>query len=202
MPFIDTKFQTSLSSDLEKKDMAKFWAVTFSRLALCFVAANSEETNSAPALAPATDCSNLILDMADCIPYLSNGSKQTEPNGSCCSGLKLVLKTDADCLSEAIKNSAQLGIELNISKALTLPPACGVSAPVKTCVTPPPKSSPKTSPPPAAKSSAPSSPTIPGGGKTNEVPVSSPSASISHSIPASILVFIVSAVVAFSCTCA
>ncbi|KAK6121013.1 hypothetical protein DH2020_045232 [Rehmannia glutinosa] len=35
----------------------------------------------------------------------------------------------AECLCEAFKNSAQLGVTLNVSKALSLPTACHVSAP-------------------------------------------------------------------------
>ncbi|KAL0384493.1 UNVERIFIED_CONTAM: Non-specific lipid-transfer protein-like protein [Sesamum radiatum] len=83
--------------------------------------------HSAPA--PAVDCSSLILNMADCLSYVTAGSTSKKPEGTCCSGLKTVVKTDADCLCEAFKNSAQLGVTLNVSKALGLPAACHVSAP-------------------------------------------------------------------------
>ncbi|KAA0031495.1 hypothetical protein IC582_000271 [Cucumis melo] len=83
--------------------------------------------NDAPA--PAVDCSSLILNMADCLSFVSNDSTTTKPQGTCCSGLKTVLKADADCLCEAFKNSAQLGVVLNVTKALSLPAACKVSAP-------------------------------------------------------------------------
>ncbi|PIN04150.1 hypothetical protein CDL12_23319 [Handroanthus impetiginosus] len=82
---------------------------------------------SAPA--PAVDCSSLVLNMADCLSFVTAGSTTKKPEGTCCSGLKTVLKTDAECLCEAFKNSAQLGVTLNVSKALTLPSACHVSAP-------------------------------------------------------------------------
>ncbi|GFQ00290.1 non-specific lipid-transfer protein-like protein at5g64080 [Phtheirospermum japonicum] len=52
--------------------------------------------------------------------------------GTCCSGLETVLKTDAQCLCETFRNSAQLGITLNMTKALALPAACHVSAPAAT----------------------------------------------------------------------
>ncbi|XP_022141909.1 non-specific lipid-transfer protein-like protein At5g64080 [Momordica charantia] len=78
---------------------------------------------------PAVDCSSLILNMADCLSFVSNDSTTTKPEGSCCTGLKTVLKADADCLCEAFKNSAQLGVVLNVTKALSLPAACKVSAP-------------------------------------------------------------------------
>ncbi|OVA03108.1 Bifunctional inhibitor/plant lipid transfer protein/seed storage helical domain [Macleaya cordata] len=67
--------------------------------------------------------------MADCLTFVTNGSKVTKPEGGCCSGLKTVLKTDAECLCETFKNSGSLGVVLNITKALSLPSACGVSAP-------------------------------------------------------------------------
>lgn len=54
------------------------------------------------------------------------------PEGTCCSGLKTVLKTGAECLCEAFKSSASLGVTLNVSKALTLPQACKVNAPAAT----------------------------------------------------------------------
>ncbi|KAL2476907.1 Non-specific lipid-transfer protein-like protein [Forsythia ovata] len=84
-------------------------------------------SQSAPA--PAVDCSSLILNLADCLTFVTSGSTTKKPEGTCCSGLKTVLKTDAECLCEAFKNSAQLGVTLNVTKALTLPAACHVSAP-------------------------------------------------------------------------
>ncbi|CAI9765355.1 unnamed protein product [Fraxinus pennsylvanica] len=84
-------------------------------------------SHSAPA--PAVDCSSLVLNLADCLSFVTSGSTTKKPEGSCCSGLKTVLKADAECLCEAFKNSAQLGVTLNVTKALTLPAACHVSAP-------------------------------------------------------------------------
>ncbi|KAG6414908.1 hypothetical protein SASPL_122284 [Salvia splendens] len=91
------------------------------------LAAACSAAKSAPA--PAVDCSSLVLNMADCLTFVTAGSTAKKPEGTCCSGLKTVLKTDAECLCEAFRNSAQLGVTLNISKALTLPAACHVSAP-------------------------------------------------------------------------
>ncbi|KAF7842610.1 non-specific lipid-transfer protein-like protein [Senna tora] len=70
--------------------------------------------------------------MADCLSFVSNGSTTTKPEGNCCSGLKTVLKADAACLCEAFRSSAQLGVVLNVTKAVTLPAACKVSAPSAT----------------------------------------------------------------------
>nr|VDD27388.1 unnamed protein product [Brassica oleracea] len=79
--------------------------------------------------APAVDCSMLILNMADCLSFVSAGGTEAKPASSCCNGLKTVLKTDAECLCEAFKSSASLGVTLNMTKAATLPAACKLHAP-------------------------------------------------------------------------
>ncbi|CAK9160480.1 unnamed protein product [Ilex paraguariensis] len=96
-------------------------------LAMWVVTSVDSAHHAAPS--PAVDCSNLVLNLADCLSYVTNGSTVKKPEGSCCSGLKTVLKTNAECLCDAFKNSAQLGITLNVTKALTLPSACHLSAP-------------------------------------------------------------------------
>ncbi|KAI3445712.1 hypothetical protein Pfo_002377 [Paulownia fortunei] len=96
--------------------MAMGFRLPFFCMLFALLATGISAAHSAPA--PAVDCSSLVLNMADCLSY-----------GTCCSGLKTVLKTDAECLCEAFKNSAQLGVTLNVSKALALPAACHVSAP-------------------------------------------------------------------------
>ncbi|KAL5702766.1 hypothetical protein ACHQM5_027939 [Ranunculus cassubicifolius] len=79
--------------------------------------------------APTQDCSTVILTMTDCLSYVTSGSTIAKPEGGCCSGLKTVLKTAPECHCETFKNSGQLGISLNISKALTIPAACGNKSP-------------------------------------------------------------------------
>ncbi|KAI3439289.1 AAI domain-containing protein [Psidium guajava] len=88
--------------------------------------AHGASSHSAPA--PGVDCSSLVLTMADCLSFVSNGSTTEKPEGTCCSGLKTVLKADAECICEAFKSSAQLGVVLNVTKAMSLPAACKVSA--------------------------------------------------------------------------
>ncbi|XP_073030524.1 non-specific lipid transfer protein GPI-anchored 31-like isoform X2 [Primulina eburnea] len=95
----------------------------------CMLLAFFTAASSQLAPAPAVDCSTLVLTMVDCLSFVTEGSKLTKPEGQCCSGLKNVLKTKAECLCETFRNSAQLGVKLNVSKAATLPAACSVSAP-------------------------------------------------------------------------
>ncbi|CAJ1936020.1 unnamed protein product [Sphenostylis stenocarpa] len=100
-------------------------------MALCAIdLAQSASSPHAPA--PSVDCSNLVLTMADCLSFVTNGSTVNKPEGTCCSGLKSVLKTAPSCLCEAFKSSAQFGVVLNVTKATTLPAACKVSAPSAT----------------------------------------------------------------------
>ncbi|KAK9715828.1 hypothetical protein RND81_06G192200 [Saponaria officinalis] len=87
---------------------------------------------SGAAAPPPVDCTSVVLTMADCLSYVTNGSTTEKPEGGCCSGLKQVLKTDADCLCQAFQQSSQFGVVLNVTKALALPSACGVHAPSAT----------------------------------------------------------------------
>ncbi|KAG4945389.1 hypothetical protein AAZX31_15G050700 [Glycine max] len=83
----------------------------------------------APAPAPSVECSNLVLTLSDCLTFVSNGSTVTKPQGTCCSSLKTVLNTAPKCLCEAFNSSAQLGLAINVTKAVTLPAACKLSTP-------------------------------------------------------------------------
>ncbi|CAN6478223.1 unnamed protein product [Victoria cruziana] len=109
-----------------------------------------------PAQAPIPDCYSIVLTMADCLGYVQNGSTQAKPSATCCDGLKSVLKQGPQCLCLVLRDSGGLGIAVNISKALQLPGACGVSAlPIGRCSggspAPPPTPAPhppQSSPPP------------------------------------------------------
>ncbi|CAL9138854.1 unnamed protein product [Musa acuminata var. zebrina] len=82
-------------------------------------------TVSAPA--PSPDCSSALLELADCLAFVEDGSTVAKPAGTCCSGLKKVVEKEVSCLCDVFKQGASLGV--NITKALTLPSACGVSTP-------------------------------------------------------------------------
>lgn len=88
---------------------------------------SSSSHHTAPT--PAVDCTTVVMNMVDCLSFVTSGSTVRKPEGSCCSGLKSVLKTNAECLCEAFKNSAQFGVTLNVTKAMTLPTICKISAP-------------------------------------------------------------------------
>ncbi|XP_022875653.1 non-specific lipid-transfer protein-like protein At2g13820 [Olea europaea var. sylvestris] len=121
-------------------------------------------TAPAPALAPPAteDCISLIFNMVDCMTFLGNGGIETKPEGSCCSGFKMVVDKNADCICKALKSSISLGIEVNMNKAMKLPSACGLSSfkladckvKIPSTAAPPPKSPnvPTPTKPPAAPS--------------------------------------------------
>ncbi|XP_045816364.1 non-specific lipid transfer protein GPI-anchored 11-like [Trifolium pratense] len=95
------------------------WAIDFTN--------SASSSHNAPS--PSVDCSVLVIVMSDCLSFVTNDSTVTKPEGTCCSGLKIVLKTIPSCLCEIFQNSAQFGLVFNLTKTLTLPSACKVSAP-------------------------------------------------------------------------
>ncbi|KAH7518559.1 non-specific lipid transfer protein GPI-anchored 31 isoform X2 [Ziziphus jujuba] len=164
-----------------------------------FSAVDYAECGSAPA--PAVDCSSLILSMADCLSFVSNGSTVTKPEGTCCAGLKTVLKADAACLCEAFKSSAQLGVVLNVTKASTLPAACKVSAPsVSNCEldSTSPSGAPAQSP--AGSEASPSTAAAPelGAGASEQAPAPAPGSSGSSTLPISVGSLLIGLVIATS----
>ncbi|KMZ68973.1 Lipid transfer protein [Zostera marina] len=90
-----------------------------------------------PGPAPAMDCMDAVMNLIDCLSFVQDEQAKTKPQGTCCSSLKNMLKKPeaGDCLCEEFKNSASLGISVNITKALSLPKACGLVTPsaVKNC---------------------------------------------------------------------
>ncbi|KAK8548317.1 hypothetical protein V6N13_054879 [Hibiscus sabdariffa] len=65
---------------------------------------------------PTGDCSSLILNMTDYLSFVLSGSQISKSKGTCCSGLKTVIKTNNECLCEAFKSSASLGVTLNLTR--------------------------------------------------------------------------------------
>ncbi|CAN8272031.1 unnamed protein product [Cochlearia groenlandica] len=132
----------------------------------------------------AVECSSLILNMADCLSFVMSGSTVEKPEGTCCSGLKTVIRTGPECLCEAFKNSASLGVTLDLTKAASLPSVCKVAAPPSArcglaVSASPPANAPGLSPMPTARAGAPSS--LSGGATPVPSPKSSDSSSISVS---------------------
>ncbi|CAL4929533.1 unnamed protein product [Urochloa decumbens] len=86
-------------------------------------------TAAAPAPAPSADCTDALLSLAGCLSYVQEGSTVTTPDPSCCSGLKDVVRNEVACLCQVFQGGQNLGISLNMTKALQLPAACKVKTP-------------------------------------------------------------------------
>ncbi|XP_060167825.1 non-specific lipid transfer protein GPI-anchored 11-like [Lycium barbarum] len=173
----------------------------FCLVTICVFSFTSVESASHSAPAPAVDCNNLVLNLADCLSFVTNGSTEKKPEGTCCSGLKMVLKTDAECLCEGFKNSAQLGVVLNVTKAMALPAACHVSAPsVSNCgLSPDSGAAPGLSPIAGSPTMSAGAPTT-AEGVNEAAPVPSPGSSDSTTLALSVGQLVLTAVVALFCS--
>lgn len=83
----------------------------------------------APSIDEDEDCSTVIYDLIDCMPYMSLDS-DVKLDPLCCEGLKIVFAINSKCICEGLKASTQFGILVNMTTAVLLPSACGVDVPV------------------------------------------------------------------------
>ncbi|XVE85048.1 hypothetical protein DITRI_Ditri17bG0061200 [Diplodiscus trichospermus] len=79
------------------------------------------------------ECTQQLVGLATCLPYVGGQAKAPTPD--CCSGLKQVLKNNKKCLCVIIKdrNDPDLGLNINVTLALTLPSVCNAPANVSKC---------------------------------------------------------------------
>lgn len=97
---------------------------------VCMLSAWMAVHGAVPVGAPvAMDCSNALMNLADCLTFVEAGSSVRKPEGNCCAGLKKVAKGQVGCLCEAFKSGADFGVKINMTKALSLPHVCGVNIP-------------------------------------------------------------------------
>ncbi|XP_059311073.1 non-specific lipid transfer protein GPI-anchored 14-like [Lycium ferocissimum] len=79
------------------------------------------------------ECTQSLIGLATCLPYV--GGNAPAPTPDCCTGLKQVLKANKKCLCLLIKdrNDPDLGLQLNVTLALTLPSVCQAPANISEC---------------------------------------------------------------------
>lgn len=88
-----------------------------------------------PASAPgpaSSDCQTALLGLADCLSYVTPGSKMTKPEKPCCPELAGLVKDNPICLCSLLANSNSsnsLGIPVDVNRALKLPSVCKVQTP-------------------------------------------------------------------------
>lgn len=102
-------------------------------LAVGLMVAASAVAASPGKVAAAEDCSSVLTDLLDCLPYVSNGSNTSSPSAGCCIGVADVVIGSPACICDALKQARELGVELNTSRVLGLPAACDVKAPEMRC---------------------------------------------------------------------
>ncbi|KAL3635309.1 hypothetical protein CASFOL_019856 [Castilleja foliolosa] len=95
---------------------------------MVFAAAVSAE-NPAKAPAPAADCQQQLMSLTSCLSYVMKGSIRTEPERPCCEGLSTVLATTNGpmCLCGSFDASGLQGVQVNASRALSLPKDCSIT---------------------------------------------------------------------------
>ncbi|XP_010530168.1 PREDICTED: non-specific lipid-transfer protein-like protein At2g13820 [Tarenaya hassleriana] len=111
-----------------------------------------------PAVSPApgpsnSDCSTIIFNMADCLSFISEGSTDPKPTKSCCDGMNSVLEYNPKCICAGLDSGRQMGIQLNNTRAVSMPSLC------KATITPPDCGIASAGPSPSSPNASPSAPT-------------------------------------------
>ncbi|KAF6172267.1 hypothetical protein GIB67_024889 [Kingdonia uniflora] len=91
--------------------------------------APSVSPSVAPSPPAGTDCSTLVFELAPYLSFLGEGSTDTKPDSKYCNALKDVVKIDAQCLCESFNAAAQMGVVIDVKRAVALPSACGIVIP-------------------------------------------------------------------------
>ncbi|KAJ9535747.1 hypothetical protein OSB04_un001100 [Centaurea solstitialis] len=115
--------------------MVKFLLLSCIVFAFALVHSNgtaNHRSSPSPVQAPhlskqkeAESCDVLMFKMIHCLPYLSKTSKLGDPDDSCCSGFMEVWRSDSNCVCEALKDSVELGFQLNMTRAVYISCSCG-----------------------------------------------------------------------------
>lgn len=79
------------------------------------------------------ECAQQLTGLATCLPYV--GGKAKAPTPDCCTGLKQLLKNNKKCLCVIIKdrNDPDLGLQINVTLATSLPSVCNSPANISKC---------------------------------------------------------------------
>lgn len=79
------------------------------------------------------ECSDKLVALATCLPFVQDQAPAPTPD--CCAGLKTVLQTSPKCLCVLVKDrdDPDLGLKIDVTKALGLPNACSAPANISDC---------------------------------------------------------------------
>ncbi|KAK6164011.1 hypothetical protein DH2020_000875 [Rehmannia glutinosa] len=78
---------------------------------------------------PSLDCFTYLIKLSDCLTFVESGSNLTKPDPGCCPELANLVDTQPICLCQLLGNPGQVGISVDVSRALKLPSACHVTTP-------------------------------------------------------------------------
>ncbi|KAJ7972770.1 Non-specific lipid-transfer protein-like protein [Quillaja saponaria] len=94
-------------------------------------------------------CTSVIISLSPCLNYITENT--STPSSGCCTQLATVIGSQPHCLCEVLNGGgSSLGLNINQTRALTLPPACKLQTPpISICNA----SSPTNSTPPGTSSS-------------------------------------------------
>ncbi|KAL1545078.1 non-specific lipid transfer protein GPI-anchored 2-like [Salvia divinorum] len=79
--------------------------------------------------APALDCFTYLLKLSDCLTFVEEGSNLSHPAAGCCPELGNVVDTQPICLCQLLGDPSQVGISVDVNRALKLPSLCNVTTP-------------------------------------------------------------------------
>ncbi|CAD6220680.1 unnamed protein product [Miscanthus lutarioriparius] len=81
------------------------------------------------------ECSDTLVGLATCLTYVQEQATASAPTPDCCAGLKAVLQSNRKCLCVLIqdRDNPNLGLKLNVTKALGLPAVCNAPANISDC---------------------------------------------------------------------
>ncbi|KAL9238679.1 hypothetical protein vseg_013069 [Gypsophila vaccaria] len=109
------------------------WAVVmYALVSVSGVKVRAQSPMMSPTMSPTTgapDCMTSVYNMSDCLTYVVNGSTVNAPDKACCPELAGMLDSNPVCLCQLLGKSKDLGIDLDVGRALKLPSICGLQTP-------------------------------------------------------------------------
>ena len=107
--------------------------VAVAAVALAFAMAAAAQGPAAapgPAAGISDECLNAVLNMSDCLTYVTNGSTVRHPDKACCPELAGLLESHPICLCQLLAGGADsYGVSVDYKRALALPGICRLTAP-------------------------------------------------------------------------
>ncbi|CAL4946875.1 unnamed protein product [Urochloa decumbens] len=94
------------------------------------VAAQGPAAAPGPAPGISDECLNAVLNMSDCLTYVTAGSTARHPDKPCCPELAGLLESHPVCLCQLLAGGAEsYGVSVDYKRALALPGICRLTAP-------------------------------------------------------------------------